>query len=213
MGMGGAPVVPPPVAPPPVAPPPPVAAISAVDAAEAARDALTRLQAASDLAALSVMEREALLGSLIRALSLVHSDGSTLATPPVTAVQPPPPVAVVPPPPPVAVVPPPAVAPPVAVAPPLPAPPPRAPPLPRPSPVAVTSPATAATGDSEAQYYRVDGMESMSVEQYRNALKTKLNKFASAPGTTQAGRSGTASTNPSVQTSDSYQALLDKQTE
>jgi len=185
------------VAPPPtyaVVPPP---AASASAPAELS-DVLEKLQTVGDLPALSPDQRTSLLDSLIRALTVVNSECAapgqpSVAQSPVAAVPvaPPPQPVAAPPPQPVAAPPPqpvatsasgvqssssydslmsgnsPATPPPVARAAPPPAP--RA-----------AGPATADSSVNMGSSYYVEGMDQMTPDQYRKALKNKLDRIQAA---------------------------------
>jgi hypothetical protein len=191
---------PPPPPPPPVAAPlaaPPAAAPAAAPLATAggaASAALAQLQGldAADLGQISGGEREALLAALIDALALVNADRRGLAPPECPASVAPAPAAA-------AVAPAPAAAPAPVAAPPPPPPPAAAAagarrPTPSLSDAPASSIASAAAAPAapppvaedvgfsdattaamrEGAAYYVEGMETMSTDQYRKALKKKL---------------------------------------
>jgi hypothetical protein len=182
------PVAPPPMPPmpPPVTTPPPMqGAMSAPGGASAAvdsaREALARLDSANDLSALSAADREALIGSLIRALAIVHTETAAApaiapAPPAPMFAAPPPAAAAVPLPPPPIATPPPA---PVALPPPIAPPPPVAT---RPtSPGSSVQPLSRVQEVPTGSAYKVNGMETMNAAQYRAALQRKLEAMRS-PG-------------------------------
>lgn len=200
--MPAVPPMAPPPFPPPVVPPPVVAAAPVVappaasgpasaDTSVILREALALLESAPDLSTLSLVERDALLGSLIRALATVNAECSA-ATAPVdyTPAAPDPYMASVPTPAP------------------APAPVPVPPPAPQAAPAAVagvqsgssysslmasapvpTAPVAAAAQSprqereagkvSRGSTYYVPGMEDMGPAEYRQALQAKLAEIQS----------------------------------
>ncbi|KAL1499906.1 hypothetical protein AB1Y20_012589 [Prymnesium parvum] len=152
----------------------PPTAKEAEEASELLREAMVRLEAATDLSLMPAADRDALLTSLIRALAVVNAETPAApSAPSASASAPPPPF------------------------------PPPSPPRPSPSPPAVTSaggvqsgssyaslmggapppsaasrpappPSGPAASNSLGSTYYVEGMDAMSPEEYRQALGAKL---------------------------------------